>query len=105
MKRIVMLLIACALLQACAWVELTPEAQKVRVLAASEVTGCKKLGTTRVSVKADVAGLDRYPEDVQRDLEAVARNSAVDMQGDTVVAVSAPEDGRQLYEVYRCINP
>lgn len=105
MRQTIMLCVIGVALQACAWVEVTPEAQKVRVLEASEVTGCEKLGTTRVSVKADIAGLDRYPEDVQRDLEAVARNSAVDMQGDTVVPVTEPEHGKQLYEVYRCPGP
>lgn len=92
------------LLQACSWVELTPEGGKTRVLSASEVMNCKRLGTTTAITKAVVAGVERAPERVQEELEALARNSAAaDLKGDTIVPIGKPKDGKQVFEVYRCV--
>jgi hypothetical protein len=38
-------------------------------------------------------------------MQALARNSAADMGGDTVVPVSEIQDGKQTFEVYKCVNP
>lgn len=105
MKKIVALGLTGLLLQGCAWVKLTPEGEKARVLSAAEVSGCQKLGKTTVSVKGDIAGMKRLPERVQSELEILARNSAADLDGDTVVPVGQPEDGRQVFDIYRCVNP
>lgn len=105
MKKIITYALLGLLLQACAWVTLTPEGEKTRVLSADEVTGCKKLGKTTVSVKDDIAGMERLPDRVQAELEILARNSAVDLDGDTVAPVGRPENGSQVFEVYRCVNP
>ena len=104
-KKIVTLGAMCVLLQACAWVELTPAGEKTRVLSAAEVTHCKRLGTTTASVKAEVAGIGRAPERVQEELESLARNSAAaDLKGDTIVPIGKPKDGKQVFEVYRCVQ-
>ncbi|MGE0372722.1 MAG: DUF4156 domain-containing protein [Gammaproteobacteria bacterium] len=104
-KKIVTLGAMCVLLQACAWVELTPAGEKTRVLSAAEVAHCKRLGTTTASVKAEVAGIERAPERVQEELESLARNSAAaDLKGDTVVPIGKPKDGKQVFEVYRCVQ-
>lgn len=106
MKKIIAAGVIGVLLQACAWVELTPDGRKTRVLSAAEVANCTKLGTTTASLKADIAGFERDPEKVREELEVLARNSAAaDLKGDTVVPVGAPKDGKQVFEVYRCINP
>jgi hypothetical protein len=105
MKKFVMLCMAVLLLQSCAWVKLTPEGEKVRVLDAGEVGGCREIGTTTSSVKADIAGVARKESKVREELQALARNAAVDMNGDTVVPLGAPLDGRQVFAVYRCVNP
>jgi hypothetical protein len=94
---------AAALLAACTWVEPTAQGEKVRVLSAAEVTKCKKVGQTTVSLLAKLAGIERNAQKVQEELNILARNSAVELDGDTVVPVSAVEDGRQTFEVYRCV--
>jgi hypothetical protein len=97
-------LAAVALLTAgCTWVDTTPQGEKVRVLAADEVTRCERVGHTNVSVKASVAGVNRSREKVQGELDTLARNSAPDLGGDTVVRASPVEAGRQTYDVYRCL--
>lgn len=105
MKQLTILITIAFILTACTWVDLSPEGEKVRVLSASEVTSCKKLGKTIVSLKDKIAGFDRSEEKVQKELEALARNSAVDLKGDTVVSASEIKDGKQTFDVYRCVNP
>lgn len=105
MKKIIAFCLTGLLLQACTWVKLTPEGERARVLSAAEVTGCKKLGKTTVSVKGDIAGMERLPDRIQEELNILARNSAADLEGDTVVPVGEPKDGKQVFEVYRCVNP
>lgn len=105
MKKIIAMMAAAgAALQACTWVDLSPAGEKTRVLSAAEVVNCQRLGTTTASVKAEVAGIERAPERVQEELESLARNSAAaDLKGDTVVPIGKPRDGKQVFEVYRCM--
>lgn len=100
-QTIVLLVVSAFLLSACSWVELTPEGKKIRVLSASEVSTCKKLGNTSVSV----ADLNRKDEVIADNLETLARNAAGEMHGDTIVPVSKVEEGKQKFAVYRCVGP
>jgi len=90
------------MLAGCAWVDLEEQAVNVRVASLSQVEACKQLGRTSVSVLDSVAGISRSEEKMAGELETLARNSAVDMNGDTVVAVSKIIDGEQVFNVYRC---
>lgn len=103
MWRKAMLTVATITLTACTWVTLTPEGEKVRVLSAEEVTKCREVGKTTVSLAAKVLGVERHPEDVQKELNMLARNSAVELKGDTVVPLAPPEEGKQVFAVYRCM--
>ena len=105
MKNYLSILFITLSLTACTWVKLTPEGEKVRAATMDEVKSCMKLGKTTVSLKADIAGIKRNPGTVQKELESLARNTAVDLKGDTVVPASEIKDGKQVYDVYRCINP
>lgn len=105
MKKLAILFVIAFALPACTWVTLSKEGEKIRVLSADEVKSCKKLGKTVVSLKDKIAGFDRNEEKVQKELEALARNSAVDLEGDTVVPANEIKDGKQTFDVYRCVNP
>lgn len=101
-----LLLIAAGLsLMACSWVKLTPAGEKVRVLSQAEVTSCKKLGRTTANVADKVAGLERQEKIIKENLDVLARNSAADMGGDTVVPVTPIQDGKRTFDVYRCVGP
>lgn len=102
-RKAMMTLTAAAMLSACSWVELTPEGEKVRLLSAAEVSNCRVMGKTTVSLAAKVLGIERHPEDVQNELNMLARNSAVDLRGDTVVPLAPPTNGKQTFSVYRCM--
>jgi len=41
---------------------------------------------------------------VQDDLNVTARNSAANMGADTIVPASKVEDGKQAFNVYRCLR-
>lgn len=99
------LLFCSWLCTACTWVELTPGGEKARVLDASEITHCKKLGTTTSSVLSKVSIVERSEDKVADELARLARNAAADMGGDTVVPASDISEGKQSFTVYRCINP
>ncbi len=101
-KRSIIILLALYM-AACTWVDLSPQGEKVRVLEASEVTACERVGKTTVTTAAKVAVLERHDDKVESELSSLARNSAVNLGGDTVVAIGNPVDGRQVFEVYRCM--
>jgi len=87
---------------ACTWVELSPQGEQVEVATAAAVSDCKRVGKTTVSTLSKLAGLNRYQESMQDELNKLARNSAVELGGDTVVPITAIEEGRQTFAVYRC---
>ena len=49
--------------------------------------------------------IDRNREKVRKELETLARNHTDELNGDTIVPASAIENGKQTFDVYRCINP
>ena len=101
MKKI-LVLIALVALQGCTWVKLDPAAEQVRVVEQQHVQACKLLGKTTVSVKATVAGVEREQKAMQQELEILARNQAVNIKGDTIVAITEIKNGQRSYNVYRC---
>ncbi|VAX11685.1 hypothetical protein MNBD_GAMMA26-55 [hydrothermal vent metagenome] len=104
MKHLILLILATIMLSTigCTFVKLTQEGDRVRVATADEVNGCEHLGETRASLIDTVVGFKRNPETVQDELETLARNSAVNLKGDSVVAISRVVDGNQTFAVYRC---
>lgn len=105
MKKTAWLLLASSIfVGGCTWVKLNPGGEKVRVLSAGEVTSCELIGDTNVSLMARVGAVKRNEEKVQKELYALARNSAADMGGDTVVPASEIADGKQRFFVYKCVG-
>jgi acyl dehydratase len=95
-------LVLLLLLQACAWVKPTASGAEVRVASASEVADCREAGSTQVSVLDKVAGVRRGYTTVSEELATLARNSAAQLGGDTVVPTSEIVDGTQTFAVYDC---
>jgi len=89
-------------LSACSWVALSPGADAVRVATAADVAQCKPRGSTTVNVLGKVGPIDRNPATVEGELAMLARNSALEIGGDTVVAAGPVEDGKRKFDVYRC---
>jgi hypothetical protein len=94
-------------MSACAWVELTPQAAAVK-LAPNEaaVADCQHVGGVRAQTRARVGLFSRSPEKVAEELATMAKNDAVELKGNTVLAEGRPSiDGAQRFLVYRCPAP
>lgn len=103
LKRLGLAAVIVAGLAACTWVKPTTEGAAVAVVPdAAAVEGCRKLGITRVSVLDRVAGVPRSYRKLEQELDTLARNSAAEMAGDTVMAASEIVDGHRTYAVYDC---
>ncbi|MBW2272430.1 MAG: DUF4156 domain-containing protein [Deltaproteobacteria bacterium] len=100
-----MLLAAAALLASgCKHVEPAPGASEVRVISADEANrpSCRRLGETLVEVPAKVGFVSRGKDKVAAELETMARNSAVGLEGNAVAPVGEVEEGKREYGIYRC---
>jgi len=86
----------------CSWVKPTELGARVRVATTGEVEDCADAGTTHVSVMDKLGVVDRNQAKVAEELATLARNSAVQLGGDTVVATTEIVDGAQTFAVYQC---
>lgn len=89
----------------CTWVNLSDNAQKVRVLEPNEVASCKKKGKTISSVKHEILGAARDEKKMAEELATIARNEAPELGADTVVAMTPIEQGRRTFYLYKCVDP
>jgi hypothetical protein len=100
--RLIVLAALLPVLSACTWVELSPQANAVKVLPAGSPNSCRKLGEVSVSVKDQVAFYQRNQIKVRDELETLARNEALTLQADTIQPMSEPVEGEQRFAAYRC---
>lgn len=102
MKTALVSIAALALLSGCTWVKLDDAGSRVRVAYDGRVDGCDKAGEISVSVKDRVGLYERNDLKVKDELETLARNQAVSLPADTIVARGAPHNGEQAFDAYRC---
>lgn len=96
---------AALLAAACTWVEPDAGGKTIRVAYDEASTrGCVDLRrSVTVSVKHEVAGIERNRLKVLDELESLARNEAARMaEADTVRATGPVRAGEQSYAVYDC---
>ncbi len=98
-----MLLIAplALALSACTWVHMAPGASAVKV-SPTAPSGCDKRGEVEVSVKHNIAFIERNQLRVREELETLARNEAPGLQGNTIHPLSEPAGGQQRFAVWSC---
>ena len=89
-------------LSACTWVEHTDAGQSVRLVSYEQIAACKKLGRTTVSVLDKVGFISRSADKVEQELQTLARNSAAEMGGDSIVTAGEVSRGEQPFDVYQC---
>jgi len=104
MRSLLTVLLATALASGCSLVELTPTGAGVRLASAEAVVTCTSLGRITASVIHEVGFLPRHPDAVQDNINVTARNSAANMGADTIVPASGIVDGKQTFDVYRCLR-
>jgi hypothetical protein len=77
-------------------------ADQVVLAEATQVSKCKSLGRTTLSVLSSLGPITRSAEAVEDNLLQMARNEAVDKGGDTVVKGASMEYGKRSYEIFKC---
>jgi len=101
-QRLSTLVLITLISSGCTWVKPTDEGAKVQVLTAAEAAECIDIGKTTASLVDKVAGIERSRTKVKYELLTLARNSAANMGGDTIVPTSEISDGQQSFTVYKC---
>jgi Domain of unknown function (DUF4156) len=93
-----------AVLSGCAsnLVEVRLGSERVSLADANQIGDCQSKGKINVSVLAELGFISRSAEAVQANLLQLARNSAVDAGGDTVVKESSPDFGKGIFAIYKC---
>ena len=100
---ITLLCALCLFTTACVWVKPLPDSNKVQLITVPDsLKDCEHLGRTTAITKDKILDVPRNADTIQEELEALARNNAIEMGGDSLTAVSQPKDGRQTFGVYRC---
>ena len=89
-------------LAACTWVEPTKEGAEVRLVEASDIEACRNLGTTNAFVKHKVGIVARSEEKVTEELVTLAKNSAAEKGGDSIVAKGPASEGSMSFDIYKC---
>lgn len=93
------------ILSSCAWVQVTPQGEGVRLVqSAKAVEPCKRLGKVNAKVVSRVL-FSRDADKVAEELADLARNEAALMGGDTIIPISEIGDGRRSFAVYQCFQP
>ena len=80
---------------------MAPGASAVKVVAAAP-SGCEKRGEVEVSVKHNVAFIERNPIKVRDELETLARNKAPSVPANTLQPLGEPAGGSQNFAAWNC---
>ena len=92
-----------ASLGGCTWVDLTRAGEQVRHAQATEVIACERIGTATARTKDRII-VARNRDKVADELLMLGRNEAARLGGNVVVEQGLPENGAQVFDVYRCAN-
>ena len=104
MRALISMVVLAGALSACTWVEPVYEAKSIKALSLSEVSQCQRVGRANASVLSKILFVPRNEQKVTQELLALAKNQAVRLGGDALVAEGLPKAGKQSFIVYRCAS-
>lgn len=102
MKYIITFFLSSFILSSCTWVNENPAGRDVAIASNEQVENCQKKGEISVQVKGRVGFYDRNAKKVLKELQTLARNEAIKLGANTIVANKEPEKGQQTYRAYYC---
>lgn len=94
--------LVAAVASACTWVKPVYEAKDVALVKPAHIVQCKKVGSTNSSVPHKITFIPRGKKKVAEELLTLAKNEAVRVGGDTLVADGPGTQGNQNFLVYKC---
>ena len=84
------------------WVAPTPVSKNVRVANGTDVANCRLAGQADLNVPEKLGNLQRVPDDMENDLQTLAKNQAANSGADTVAPLTIQTGGRQTWGFYAC---
>ena len=84
------------------WVQLLPEGAEVSLKTPTDVSTCRRIGTTSAQTLSKLIVVERGAERLQNELLTLARNQAGRMNANAIVPQSLIEEGKQRFGVYSC---
>lgn len=87
---------------ASAFIDVKSGSENVSLLEAQPVAGCELKGKVTSSVLSKVGFISRSVESVEENLLQMAKNSAVEEGGDTLVKGESTEFGKRTFSIYKC---
>ncbi|MEE2729440.1 DUF4156 domain-containing protein [Ketobacter sp.] len=90
------------LLAGCSWVDLDPKAENVLLLKPFQTKQCEQIRRTTSQVLDKVWFVNRNQEKMADELATLARNTAVEIGGNAVVADSEISEGKQAFIILNC---
>lgn len=85
------------------WVAPTPVSKNVIVANGTDVAHCRLTGQADLSVPEKLGTLQRVPDDMENDLQTLAKNQAANSGADTVAPLTIQTGGRQVWGFYACM--
>jgi hypothetical protein len=100
--RLMLISLTAAITTACTLVEPAPGSEAIKVTSQEQVSGCDLLGQANTQVLDKVWFVERSEEPIAENLDTLAKNEAVRMGGNALVAAGEIKEGRRSYNVYKC---
>ena len=97
-------ILGLASLTSCTWVKNAPNSQAVRIVPADRMMGCRLLSKATTYTADNITLIKRSAKKVQEELDALAKNEAVERGADTIVRTSRVIEGKQSFDLYRCLK-
>ena len=102
-KEVISILISSLILFGCAkFIDIKPGSESINVVNKFNADQCVLKSTVTVSVLAEVGFIDRDPESIKLDLDQLAKNAAIDNQGNTITRIDSSENGKATYQILYC---
>jgi|SRR5579859_3742687 len=85
------------------WVAPTPVSKNVLVANGTDVANCRLTGQADLTVPEKLGTLQRVQDDMENDLQTLAKNQAANTGVDTVAPLTVQTGGRQVWGFYACV--
>lgn len=101
MRRLLIALMTLAC-SSCAWVKPTEAGAQVELITPAEAHACAKKGATTSKTLGSIVFIPRNEDKIASELVTLAKNEAVIMGGDSLVAGAKPSRSEREFLIYRC---
>jgi hypothetical protein len=102
MNKLSIIVISTFILSNCTWVNENSQGKTIAIVNSNQINNCQKIGNISAEVKHKVGFIKRNEKKVLKELQVLARNEAVKLGANTIVANGEPSEGKQSYQAFVC---